>query len=106
MSLFLRISGGRSKKPMMVQGKCVNKEGGGKPEFKAPGVYIKTETRRGHNVTAQILKSQYKVTLFSGDAIYPGTDIREFGAKVVRGLEILGLDAETFVSDMKVYMYV
>ncbi len=67
---WFRISGGRIKKPMVVQGKRVEKEGG-KIEMKAPGVYIKTDTRRGHNVT------------------------------LVRGLEILGLDPEAFAADMK-----
>jgi len=45
-----RISGGRLKKPMIVQGKRVD-QNGGKTELKAPGVYIKTDVRRGHNVT-------------------------------------------------------
>jgi len=41
---------GRLKKPMIVQGKRVD-QNGGKTELKAPGVYIKTDVRRGHNVT-------------------------------------------------------
>ena len=67
---WFRISGGRIKKSMVVQGKRVENEGG-KIEMKAPGVYIKTDTRRGHNVT------------------------------LVRGLEILGIDPESFAADMK-----
>jgi hypothetical protein len=51
LTSWFRISGGGLKRPVIEKGRRVDKEGGGKSELKAPGVYIKTEVRRGHNVT-------------------------------------------------------
>jgi len=70
LQAYFRMSGGSLKRPSTFPAKW-HEGAGGVRQAVCPGVSIRTEVRRGHNVT------------------------------LVRGLELLGIDSEIFAKDMK-----